>query len=73
LGTSNGEQVASESVKAAIKNLINHEDQNKPWSDKQLVECLSNELQVNIARRTVAKYREALGIPSSTKRKKKVR
>jgi RNA polymerase sigma-54 factor len=73
LGTSSGEQVASESVKAAIKNLINHEDQNKPWSDKQLVECLNEELQVNIARRTVAKYREALGIPSSTKRKKKIR
>ncbi|MFO7875471.1 MAG: RNA polymerase factor sigma-54 [Desulfovermiculus sp.] len=71
LGTSNGEQVASESVKAAIKNLINHEDHQKPWSDKQLVECLNKELQVNIARRTVAKYREALGIPSSTKRKKK--
>ena len=73
LGTSNGEQVASESVKAAIKNLISHEDPHKPWSDKQLVECLSKDLQVNIARRTVAKYREALGIPSSTKRKKKMR
>jgi RNA polymerase sigma-54 factor len=71
LGTSNGEQVASESVKAAIKNLISHEDHQKPWSDKQLVDCLNKELQVNIARRTVAKYREALGIPSSTKRKKK--
>lgn len=71
LGTSNGEQVASESVKAAIKNLINHEDHQKPWSDKQLVDCLNKELQVNIARRTVAKYREAMGIPSSTKRKKK--
>ncbi|WP_027370147.1 RNA polymerase factor sigma-54 [Desulfovermiculus halophilus] len=73
LGTSSGEQVASESVKAAIKNLISHEDQKKPWSDKQLVECLNKELQVNIARRTVAKYRESLGIPSSTKRKRKVR
>ena len=72
LGTSNGEQVASESVKAAIKNLISHEDPQKPWSDKQLVDCLNKELQVNIARRTVAKYREALGIPSSTKRKKKI-
>ena len=73
LGTSSGEQVASESVKASIKRLISHEDPAKPLSDKLLVDCLSEELQVNIARRTVAKYREAMGIPSSTKRKKKVR
>ena len=74
LGTSSGEQVASESVKAAIKSLINSEDASRPWSDKQLVERLNEELQVNnIARRTVAKYREAMGIPSSTKRKKKAR
>ncbi len=70
LGVDGGGQVASESVKAAIKACIDAEDQSKPFSDKKLVELLNDKLHVNIARRTVAKYREALGIPSSTKRKK---
>jgi RNA polymerase sigma-54 factor len=70
LGVDGGGQVASESVKAAIKTCIDAEDQAKPFSDKKLVELLNEKLHVNIARRTVAKYRESLGIPSSTKRKK---
>lgn len=70
LRLSHGGQVASESVKSLIKRLITEEDPNKPLSDKKLVNLLKENLQVYIARRTVAKYREALGIPSSTKRKK---
>ncbi len=70
LGIDGGGQVASESVKAAIKRLVSEEDPEKPLSDKRLVEILHEELQVKIARRTIAKYREALAIPSSTKRKK---
>jgi len=70
LGVDGGGQVASESVKAMIKKMLTDEDSAKPLSDKQIVEMLNKELQVNIARRTVAKYREAMGIPSSTKRKR---
>ncbi len=71
LGVQGGGFVASESVKALIKKLIAEEEQSKPLSDKKLVLLLSQQLQVDIARRTVAKYREALGIPSSSKRKKR--
>jgi RNA polymerase sigma-54 factor len=70
LGVDGGGQVASESVKATIKKMLSEEDPAKPLSDKQIVEMLNDTLQVNIARRTVAKYREAMGIPSSTKRKR---
>lgn len=62
--------MASETVKTAIKRLIAEEDPQNPLSDKRLTEILHEQLQVNIARRTIAKYREALNIQSSTKRKK---
>ncbi|MGM0424136.1 MAG: RNA polymerase factor sigma-54 [Thermodesulfobacteriota bacterium] len=71
LGVQGGGFVASQSVKAQIQKMISEEDQQRPLSDKKLVELLQNKLQVDIARRTVAKYREALGIPSSSKRKKR--
>jgi len=70
LGKDGGGQMASESVKNIIKKLISEENPQKPLSDKGIVELLNEKLQVNIARRTVAKYREAMNIPSSTKRKK---
>ncbi|HMB30234.1 MAG TPA: RNA polymerase factor sigma-54 [Desulfohalobiaceae bacterium] len=70
LGIDGGGQVASETVKTAIKRLIAEEDPQNPLSDKRLTEILHEQLQVNIARRTIAKYREALNIQSSTKRKK---
>jgi RNA polymerase sigma-54 factor len=49
-------------VKQIIKDLISQEDKNKPYSDDKLEEML-NEKGYNIARRTVAKYREQLNIP----------
>jgi RNA polymerase sigma-54 factor len=64
-----GGQVGSESVKALIKQLVGDENPKKPLSDERIGEILKDKLQVNIARRTVAKYRSALGIPSSSKRK----
>ena len=63
------EDIASESVKQAIKKLIDSEDSKRPFSDQKLVDLL-REQNVVIARRTVAKYREMLGILSSSKRKK---
>ena len=63
------EDIASESVKQAIKRIVTGEDPKNPLSDQQIVEILAQE-DIRIARRTVAKYREMLGILSSSKRKK---
>ncbi|WP_319543912.1 RNA polymerase factor sigma-54 [uncultured Pseudodesulfovibrio sp.] len=69
LDLNDGSQVGSESVKALIKKMIAGEDTKKPLSDERIGEILQEKLEVNIARRTVAKYRSAMGIPSSSKRK----
>ncbi len=61
--------VASTSVKHRIKQLIEAEDAKRPYSDQALVELLKKE-NIKIARRTVAKYREGMGILSSSKRRK---
>ena len=65
----NQDDIASESVKQAIKKIVDAEDSKSPYSDQKLVKMLA-ESDIKIARRTVAKYREMLGILSSTKRKK---
>jgi RNA polymerase sigma-54 factor len=64
----NGEDLASQAVKSKIKQIIAHEDPKKPLSDQKIVLALK-ESGIKIARRTVAKYREQLGILSSSKRK----
>ena len=64
------EDIASESVKVAIKRLVEAEDKRKPYSDEDIVKKLREDAGIDIARRTVAKYREELRILSSTKRKK---
>ena len=69
LDLEDGTQVGSESVKALIKQLIGDENPKKPLSDEVLGDMLKQKLEVHIARRTVAKYRSAMGIPSSSKRK----
>ncbi|MCA9604167.1 MAG: RNA polymerase factor sigma-54 [Myxococcales bacterium] len=63
------EDIASEAVKQAIKKIIGEEDTRNPHSDQKIVEILAAK-DIVIARRTVAKYREMLGILSSSKRKK---
>lgn len=63
------EDIASEAVKQAIKKIIAAEDAQVPYSDQKIVEILAQR-DIKIARRTVAKYREMLGILSSSKRKK---
>ena len=67
--TDHQNDIASESVKQAIKTIIGGEDQKAPLSDQRIVEILGQD-DIKIARRTVAKYREMLGILSSSKRKK---
>src|SRR6185295_4528170 len=64
------EDIASESVKQAIKKIIDAEDKQNPMSDQAIVEILAKQDGIQIARRTVAKYREMLGILASSKRKK---
>jgi RNA polymerase sigma-54 factor len=69
LSTSSGEATSSESVKRRIKALIEQEDRKSPLSDQKLGEMLLTE-GIEISRRTVAKYREEMLIPSSAKRKR---
>jgi len=64
----NGEDVASESVRDKIRSLISAEDPRKPYSDQDLARLLSQQA-IDIARRTVAKYREAMGILPSSRRR----
>ncbi|MBN2527775.1 MAG: RNA polymerase factor sigma-54 [Deltaproteobacteria bacterium] len=63
------DDIASESVKNKIKEIVDGENSRKPYSDQKIVDILKDN-GIVIARRTVAKYREMLGILSSTKRKK---
>ncbi len=64
-----GEDVSVNNIKNHIKKLIDEEDKSKPLSDQFICDELSK-LGMNISRRTVAKYREELGIKSSSKRKR---
>jgi len=68
IATDSGEEVSSREVKQIIKELIEGEDKIKPYSDEKLEEIL-NQKGYNIARRTVAKYREQLNIPVARLRK----
>lgn len=69
IGTSTGNDVAAESVKSRIRDIVAAENSQKPYSDQKIVKMLAEE-GINIARRTVTKYREMLGIRSSTARKR---
>jgi RNA polymerase sigma-54 factor len=69
IGTTGGDVVASESVKMRIKDIIVDENPKKPYSDQKIV-VLLHASGIDIARRTVTKYREMLSIGSSTERKR---
>lgn len=68
LGHSSGSDVSSISVKEKIRKLIDSESPRKPLSDARIASELKNE-GLQIARRTVAKYREEMGIPASKSRR----
>lgn len=68
LSTESGEEVSTREVKKILSDLIEGEDKRKPLSDERLTELLQ-EKGYNIARRTVAKYREQLNIPVARLRK----
>ena len=66
--TLDGESMSNTSVKQAVSNLVKNEDQTKPLSDEKVVQKLK-EQGIKLARRTVAKYRDELGIlPSHLRR-----
>lgn len=69
VGTSSGGECSSTAIRAMIKSLIAEESPAKPLSDSKIANTLS-EKGINVARRTVAKYREALTIPPSHERKR---
>ncbi|MEA1990825.1 MAG: RNA polymerase factor sigma-54 [Thermodesulfobacteriota bacterium] len=69
LGRDDGSDVASFSVKEQIRQMIQAEDLTQPYSDKQIVEILAKD-HIRIARRTVAKYRDLMGILPSSRRKR---
>ena len=68
ISTDSGEEVSSHKIKQIIKDIIESEDKDKPYSDDKLEKIL-NDKGYNIARRTVAKYREQLNIPVARLRK----
>lgn len=68
--TDDGEEASSSSVKEQIKALIDTENPKKPFSDQKLADALKKEKGIVVSRRTVAKYREQMNIPSSSKRKR---
>ncbi|OSM01631.1 RNA polymerase factor sigma-54 [Magnetofaba australis] len=68
LGSQTGEAHSSEAVKYKIRKLVDEEPPRRPYSDEKLAKLLG-EQGIKVARRTVAKYRESLGIPSSSRRK----
>ena len=70
-GTAGGDAHSAEAVRYRIKQLIDEEGQ-KVLSDDKIVEILT-EFGIEIARRTVAKYRESLNIPSSVQRRRQLR
>ncbi len=69
LTTQTGEEVSNKEVKLMIREIIEQEDSNRPLSDDRIAEML-NKQGLNIARRTVAKYREAMRIPVARLRRK---
>ena len=69
VNTSNGTEVSIKELKEKIKQIIEQEDPRKPLTDDQIAEILRSQ-GFNIARRTVAKYRDQLGIPTARLRRR---
>ena len=71
VGTSTGGEVSSTAIRALIRQVTADENPRKPLSDSKIAAILA-EQNINVARRTVAKYRESLSIPPSNERKQLV-
>jgi RNA polymerase sigma-54 factor len=71
VSTDGGGECSATAIRALIKKMVAAEDHSKPLSDSRIAQLLK-EQGINVARRTIAKYREALSIPSSSERKRLV-
>lgn len=71
VGTTDGDEVSSIAIRAQIRKLTACENPRKPLSDSRIAAILA-ERNINVARRTVAKYRESMSIPPSNRRKRLV-
>jgi RNA polymerase sigma-54 factor len=71
VGTTTGGEVSSTAIRALIKKLTDEENPRKPLSDSKIAQLLA-EQNIQVARRTIAKYRESLAIPPSNERKRLV-
>lgn len=71
VGTEGGGECSSTAIRAIIKKLVAEENSRKPLSDSKIAQLLADQ-GVKVARRTIAKYRESLGIPPSNERKRLV-
>lgn len=69
LSSTTGEDISATSIKSTIKDIIDSENNKKPYSDQKIADILKSSGN-SISRRTVAKYRDELGIPSSTMRRR---
>jgi RNA polymerase sigma-54 factor len=68
MSTDSGSELANEVVKAWVAECIKGESEQKPFSDQEIADWIQEVKEVKIARRTVAKYREMMGILPSSKR-----
>lgn len=69
LSTDSGEEASSTAIRALLKKLVAAENPKKPLSDSKLTELMAQQ-GIQVARRTIAKYREAMQIPPSSQRKR---
>ncbi|MBM7096915.1 RNA polymerase factor sigma-54 [Bacillus sp. H-16] len=69
-GAGGSDGTSSEKVKIYLKRLVDEEPKAKPLSDQKLAELLKSEHDIHVSRRTVAKYRDEMHIPSSSQRKR---
>ena len=69
VSTDGGGECSATAIRALIKELVDSENPAKPLSDSKISDLL-NEKGINVARRTIAKYREAMSIPSTSQRKR---
>ena len=70
LSRDNGQECSSIAIRALIKKIIANEPEVKPFSDNKIAQILSAQQGIQIARRTITKYREAMNIPASNLRKR---
>jgi RNA polymerase sigma-54 factor len=71
VSTSSGGECSSTAIRTLIKKMVATEDPRKPLSDSKIAALLGDQ-EINVARRTIAKYRESLSIPPSNERKRLV-